>query len=105
MGFSFLKTSVAGPAPVGLTTIAGQPAITIRRLLGKKKKVYYLQDLGPHSKVLGREKAGTLQEVPSFYSNNKKSFAHTVTRTVIKVGVSFFFKYFLLLFPIQRVHP
>lgn len=49
---------MAGPAPVGLTTIAGQPAITIRRLLGKKKKVYYLQDLGPHSKVLGREKAG-----------------------------------------------
>lgn len=24
----------------------------------EKKKVYYLQDLGPHSKVLGREKAG-----------------------------------------------
>lgn len=58
VGFSFLITSVvAGPAPVGLTTIAGQPAITIRKLLGKKKKVYYLQDLGPHSEVSGRERA------------------------------------------------
>lgn len=41
VGFSFLITSVvAGPAPVGLTTIAGQPAITIRKLLGKKKKKF-----------------------------------------------------------------
>lgn len=36
-----MKTSVAGPAPVGLTTIAGQPAITIQRLLGKKKFITY----------------------------------------------------------------
>ena len=56
VGFSFLITSVvAGPASVGLTTIAGRPAITIKKLFGKKKKVYYLQDLGPHSEVSGRE--------------------------------------------------
>lgn len=49
---------MAGPAPVGLTTIAGQPAITIRELLGKKSLL--LTRPGPHSKVLGRRKLGSL---------------------------------------------
>ena len=46
-----------GPAlAVFVITARCLPAIAIRNFV--KIKVYYLQDLGPHSKVLGREKAG-----------------------------------------------